>query len=125
VGDRIKCVGLDVHKGGIIVMAHLGLAPSEHSREPASNTAASPKVGNSAARRLLIEAACSYRFRARIARELLLRQEEQPKRSARSPEKAHLRPRFPPLQVAGKRIRGSIGTSCVRPSSAGREARPS
>src|SRR4051794_32179434 len=37
------------------------------------------KAGNSAVRRLLIEAACCYRFPARISRELLLRQERQPK----------------------------------------------
>ena len=37
------------------------------------------KAGNGAARRLLIEAAWSYRFPARLSRELLLRQENQPK----------------------------------------------
>ena len=42
---------------------------------PASDAAASP----SPVRRLLIEAAWCYRFPARISRELLLRQERQPK----------------------------------------------
>jgi hypothetical protein len=37
------------------------------------------KAGNSATRRLLIEAAWCYRFPARVSRELLLRQAEQPK----------------------------------------------
>src|SRR5450631_303004 len=37
------------------------------------------KAGNGAARRMLIEAAWSYRFPARISRELLLRQEQLPK----------------------------------------------
>src|SRR6202035_517612 len=37
------------------------------------------KAGNSAGRRLLIEAARTYRFPARISRELLLRQERQPR----------------------------------------------
>src|SRR5207344_3575642 len=37
------------------------------------------KAGNSAARRLLIEAAWCYRFPARVSRELLLRQESQPR----------------------------------------------
>ncbi len=40
-----------------------------------SDAAALPKAGNRAARRLLIEAAWSYRFPARLSRELLLRQE--------------------------------------------------
>ena len=44
----------------------------------ASDGAASPRPGNSAARRL-IEAAWSYRFPARLSRELLLRQERQPR----------------------------------------------
>jgi transposase len=35
------------------------------------------KAGNRAARRLLIEAALTYRFPARVSRELQLRQEEQ------------------------------------------------
>jgi transposase len=37
------------------------------------------KAGNGAARRLLIEAAWTYRFPARLSRELLLRQESQPR----------------------------------------------
>ena len=47
--------------------------------------AADTKAGNSAARRLLIEAAWTYRFPARVSRELQLRQEEQPKPIPRSP----------------------------------------
>ena len=56
------------------LMAYLGLVPSEHSNKRGGLT----KAGNSAARRLLIEAAWCYRFPARVSRELLLRQEELP-----------------------------------------------
>src|SRR6202011_4365991 len=49
------------------------------------------KAGNSAARRLLIEAAWCYRFPARVSRELMLRQEEQPKPIREIAWKAQLR----------------------------------
>ena len=52
--------------------------PSEHSSGASVKRGGLTKAGNSAARRLLIEAAWTYRFPARISRELRLRQEEQP-----------------------------------------------
>ena len=55
------------------------LTPSEHSSGASVKRGGITKAGNGAARRLLIEAAWSYRFPARISRELLLRQERQPK----------------------------------------------
>jgi len=61
------------------LMAYLGLVPSEHSSGVSVKRGGITKAGNGAARRLLIEAAWSYRFPARISRELLLRQENQPK----------------------------------------------
>jgi transposase len=61
------------------LMAYLGLVPSEHSSGANVRRGSLTKAGNSAARRLLIEAAWCYRFPARVSRELLLRQEEQPK----------------------------------------------
>jgi transposase len=61
------------------LMAYLGLVPSEHSSGASVRRGGLTKAGNSAARRLLLEAAWCYRFPARISRELLLRQEEQPK----------------------------------------------
>src|ERR1700719_2301831 len=61
------------------LMAYLGLVPSEHSSGASVKRGGITKAGNSAARRLLIEAAWTYRFPARISRELLLRQEKQPK----------------------------------------------
>jgi hypothetical protein len=57
-------------------MAYLGLVPSEHSSGASIKRGGLTKAGNSAARRLLIEAAWTYRFPARVSRELLLRQEE-------------------------------------------------
>ena len=61
------------------LMAYLGLVPSEHSSGASIKRGGLTKAGNSAARRLLIEAAWCYRFPARISRELRLRQEAQPK----------------------------------------------
>jgi transposase len=61
------------------LMAYLGLVPSEHSSGTSVRRGGITKAGNGAARRLLIEAAWSYRFPARLSRELLLRQERQPK----------------------------------------------
>jgi transposase len=61
------------------LMAYLGLVPSEHSSGASVRRGGITKAGNRAARRLLIEAAWSYRFPARLSRGLLLRQERQPK----------------------------------------------
>ena len=57
------------------LMAFLGLVPSEHSSGGTRRQGGITKAGNGAARRMLIEAAWSYRFAARISREQLLRQE--------------------------------------------------
>src|SRR6201981_1153849 len=60
------------------LMAYLGLVPSEYSSGASIKRGGLTKAGNGAARRLLIEAAWCYRFPARVSRELLLREEEQP-----------------------------------------------
>jgi transposase len=52
-------------------MAYLGLVPSEHSSGPKRRNGAITKAGDIHARTLLIEAAHSYRFPARIARHKL------------------------------------------------------
>ena len=52
-------------------MAYLGLVPSEHSSGPKRRIGAITKAGDIHARTLLIEAAHSYRFPARIARHKL------------------------------------------------------
>jgi transposase len=57
------------------LMAYLGLVPSEHSSGGARRQGGITKAGNGAARRMLIEAAWSYRFPARISREQLLREQ--------------------------------------------------
>jgi len=57
------------------LMAYIGLVPSEHSSGRTRRQGGITKAGNGAARRMLIEAAWSYRFPARISREQLLRQE--------------------------------------------------
>jgi transposase len=61
------------------LMAYLGLVPSEHSSGASIKRGGLTKAGNSAARRGLIEAAWTYRFPARVSRELWLRQEAQPR----------------------------------------------
>src|SRR6202789_4176372 len=61
------------------LMAYLGLVPCEHSSGRTRRQGGITKAGNGAARRMLIEAAWSYRFPARISREQLLRQERLPK----------------------------------------------
>src|SRR4051812_24314826 len=53
-------------------MAYLGLVPSEHSSGPKRRIGAITKAGDVHARTLLIEAAHSYRFPARIARRKLV-----------------------------------------------------
>jgi transposase len=59
--------------------AYLGLVPSEHSSGASIRRGGITEAGNSAARRLLIEAAWCYRFPARVSRDLRLRQEDQSK----------------------------------------------
>lgn len=61
------------------LMAFLGLVPSEHSSGGHRSQGGLTKAGNSIARRMLIEAAWSYRFPARISRDQWLRQERLPK----------------------------------------------
>jgi transposase len=73
------------------LMAYLGLVPSEHSSGASIKRGGLTKAGNSAARRLLIEASWTYRFPARVSRELLLRQESQSKPIREIAWKAQLR----------------------------------
>src|ERR1700747_462294 len=61
------------------LMAYLGLVPSERSSGTSVRRGAIPRAATAAPRRLLIEAPWSYRFPARVSRELRLRQEDQPK----------------------------------------------
>jgi transposase len=86
------------------LMAYLGLVPSEHSSGNTRRQGGITKAGNGAARRVLIEAAWSYRFPARISREQLLRQERLPKSIRDTAWKAQERlcRRYRKLARAGK-----------------------
>ena len=86
------------------LMAYLGLVPSEHSSGASVKRGSLTKAGNSAARRLLIEAAWCYRFPARVSRELRLRQEAQPRPIREIAWKAQLRlcARYRRLARSGK-----------------------
>ena len=85
-------------------MAYLGLVPSEHSSGASVKRGGLTKAGNSAARRRLVEAAWTYRFPARVSRELRLRQEEQPSAIREIAWKAQLRlcARYRQLARSGK-----------------------
>jgi len=86
------------------LMAYLGLVPSEHSSGQTRRQGGITKAGNRTARRMLIEAAWSYRFPARIAREQLLCQEQLPKPVRDIAWKAQVRlcGRYRKLTRAGK-----------------------
>jgi transposase len=86
------------------LMAYLGLVPCEHSSGASVRRGGLTKAGNGAARRLLIEASWTYRFPARVSRELLLRQESQPKPIREVAWKAQLRlcARYRKLARTGK-----------------------
>jgi transposase len=86
------------------LMAYLGLVPSEHSSGGTRRQGGVTKAGNGTARRMLVEAAWSYRFPARISREQLLRQEGLPKPIRDTAWKAQMRlcGRYRKLTRAGK-----------------------
>jgi transposase len=86
------------------LMSYVGLVPSEHSSGGTRRQGGITKAGNGAARRMLIEAAWSYRFPARISREQLLRQEclAQPIRDTAWKAQERLCRRYRKLARAGK-----------------------
>ena len=57
------------------LMGYLGLVPSEHSSGERTSRGSITKTGNGHARRLLVEAAWNYRFKARVGKEINARQE--------------------------------------------------
>lgn len=61
------------------LMAWLGVTPSEHSSGGKRRQGSITKTGNSYARKLLVEAAWSYRHPARLSREIQARHEGLPK----------------------------------------------
>jgi len=56
-------------------MSFLGLTPSEHSTGDRIKKGSITKTGNQHARRVLIEAGWSYRFPAKVSKEIQKRQE--------------------------------------------------
>ncbi len=73
------------------MMAYLGLVPSEHSSGNTTKRGSITKTGNGHVRRVLVEAAWSYRHPARISRHLLKRQQGLPSNVCEISWKAQLR----------------------------------
>ena len=73
------------------LMSYLGLVPSEHSSGPKTKRGPITKAGNGHVRRVLTEAAWSYRLPARVSRVLLKRQEDLPESVRDIAWKAQLR----------------------------------
>jgi transposase len=73
------------------LMGFLGLVPSDYSSGEKVKHGSITKAGNSHVRRMLVEAAWAYRFRARVSRALLKRQEDLPQPICDIAWKAQLR----------------------------------
>jgi transposase len=88
------------------LMGYLGLVPSEHSSGERTSRGSITKTGNAHARRLLTEAAWNYRFKARISREALARQETLSESIRTTAWKAQLRltQRFAALRERGVQV---------------------
>jgi len=88
------------------LMGYIGLVPSEHSSGAIRRQGGITKAGNSTARRMLVEAAWSYRFPARISREKLVHQEAlaKPIRDIAWKAQERLCGRYRKLARAGKKL---------------------
>jgi transposase len=86
------------------LMGYLGLVASEHSSGQKTKRGSITKAGNGHVRRVLVEAAWAYRFRARVSRALLKRQEGLPQQVRDISWKAQLRlcSRYRHLWAKGK-----------------------
>ena len=86
------------------VMSYLGLIPSEHSSGQSTKRGGITKSGNGHARRMLTEAAWSYRLPARISRILRDRQHNLPEKVLEIAWKAQVRlcTRYRRLVAKGK-----------------------
>lgn len=73
------------------LMKYLGLIPSEHSSGNTRRQGSITKAGNKHARRILVEAAWTYRFNPRVSRPIEVRQQGQPKAVRDIAWKAQLR----------------------------------
>jgi transposase len=101
------------------LMAYLGLIPSEHSSGRTVRRGPITKTGNSHVRRVLIEAAWTYRMQARISSVLLKRQKGLPKSICDISWKAQTRlcARYWRLYAKGK-SRQTVVTAIARELSA-------
>ena len=101
------------------LMAYLGLIPSEHSSGKTVRRGPITKTGNSHVRRVLIEAAWTYKMQARISSILLKRQQGLPKSVCDISWKAQTRlcARYRRLCARGK-TRQTVVTAIARELSA-------
>ena len=101
------------------LMAYLGLIPSEHSSGKTVRRGPITKTGNSHVRRVLIEAAWTYKMQARISNILLKRQKGLPKSICDISWKAQTRlcARYRQLYARGK-SRQTVVTAIARKLSA-------
>jgi transposase len=97
------------------LMSYLGLVPSEHSSGEKTRRGSITKAGNTHVRRMLVEAAWAYRFRARVSRALLQRQEDLPQSIRDIAWKAQVRlcARYRRLWARGK-IKAVVTTAIAR-----------
>ena len=111
--DTVGAIGLVCEIGDIArfasahqLMAYLGLVPSEHSTGNSIRRGSITKTGNGHARRLLTEAAWSYRFPARLSRNLRERSKSLPEPMRNHAWKAQVRlcGRFARLSSRGVQV---------------------
>ena len=97
------------------LMAYIGLVPSEHSSGGKANRGGITKTGNGRVRRLLVEAAWSYRFPARQSYHLQKKAEKATKQAQAIAWKAQKRlcDRYRVLLRNGK-IPGKVATAIAR-----------
>ncbi len=95
---------LDRFKHPKELMSYLGLVPSEHSSGQTTRRGGITKTGNGHVRRVLIEAAWSYRLPARVSEKLHFRQKDLPQNICAIGWKAQLRlcARYKRLMAKGK-----------------------
>jgi len=88
------------------LMSYLGLIPSEHTSGERRRQGSITKMGNSHARRVLVEGAWAYRYPAKVSRHLQLRLEKVPKAIQDISWKAQVRlcKRYRRLVARGKQV---------------------
>jgi transposase len=101
------------------LMAYLGLVPAERSSGPKIRRGAITKTGNRHARRVLVEAAWSYRYTPRVTRIIKDRQKDLPTAVRAIAWKAQLRltARYRRLSLRGK-LQPQVVTAVARELSA-------